>query len=99
MRSELWRPGRRPCSVSVSRVFEKTEAKPFSFGEKIVRLLHGQSIRPQSTSRRAKSGNKHKLLMMMDEFPSMGKLEIVQESLAFLAGYGLRFYLICQDLS
>ncbi len=37
--------------------------------------------------------------MMMDEFPSMGKLEIVQESLAFLAGYGIRFYLICQDLS
>ena len=26
--------------------------------------------------------------MMMDEFPSLGKLEIVQESLAFLAGYG-----------
>ncbi len=37
--------------------------------------------------------------MMVDEFPSMGKLEIVQESLAFLAGYGIRFYLICQDLS
>ena len=37
--------------------------------------------------------------MMVDEFPGMGKLEIVQESLAFLAGYGIRFYLICQDLS
>lgn len=88
------------CRVLADKMtFEKTEAKPFSFGEKIVRLLHGQSIRPQSTSRRAKSGNKHKLLMMMDEFPSLGKLEIVQESLAFLAGYGIRFYLICQDLS
>lgn len=88
------------CRVLADKMtFEKTDAKPFSFKEKIVRILHGQSIRPQSTSRRAKSGNKHKLLMMMDEFPSLGKLEIVQESLAFLAGYGIRFYLICQDLS
>ena len=88
------------CRVLADKMtFEKTEAKTFSFREKIVRLLHGQSIRPQSPSRRAKSGNKHKLLMMMDEFPSLGKLEIVQESLAFLAGYGIRFYLICQDRS
>lgn len=40
----------------------------------------------------------HKLLMMLDEFPSLGKLEIIQESLAFLAGYGFVFYLICQDM-
>ena len=31
---------------------------------------------------------KHRLLMMLDEFPSLGKLEILQESLAFVAGYG-----------
>lgn len=88
------------CRVLADKMtFEKTEGKSFSPGEKIVRFLRGQSIRPQSASRRAKSGNQHKLLMMMDEFPSLGKLEIVQESLAFLAGYGIRFYLICQDLS
>ncbi|MFC1350379.1 MAG: type IV secretory system conjugative DNA transfer family protein, partial [gamma proteobacterium symbiont of Phacoides pectinatus] len=42
---------------------------------------------------------KHRLLAMLDEFPSIGKLEILQESLAFLAGYGIKFYLICQDLN
>lgn len=42
--------------------------------------------------------HEHKLLMMLDEFPSLGKLEIIQESLAFLAGYGFVFYLICQDM-
>lgn len=36
---------------------------------------------------------------MIDEFPSPGKLEIIQESLAFLAGYGIKFYLICQDIN
>lgn len=49
--------------------------------------------------RRARACYKHRLLMMMDEFPSLGKLEIVQESLAFLAGYGIRFYIICQDVT
>jgi type IV secretion system protein VirD4 len=42
---------------------------------------------------------KHRLLMMLDEFPSLGKLEILQESLAFVAGYGIKCYLICQDLN
>ena len=41
----------------------------------------------------------HRLLGMFDEFPSLGKLEIFQESLAFMAGYGLKFYLICQDIN
>jgi type IV secretion system protein VirD4 len=36
---------------------------------------------------------------MLDEFPSLGKLEIFQESLAFIAGYGIKAYLICQDLN
>jgi type IV secretion system protein VirD4 len=42
---------------------------------------------------------KHRLLMMMDEFPSLGKLDIMQESLAFVAGYGIKCYIICQDIN
>ncbi|GGE90597.1 type IV secretory system conjugative DNA transfer family protein [Massilia psychrophila] len=42
---------------------------------------------------------KHRLLGMIDEFPSLGKLEILQESLASVAGYGIKFYLICQDIN
>ncbi|MGL5949249.1 MAG: type IV secretory system conjugative DNA transfer family protein [Aeromonas sp.] len=41
----------------------------------------------------------HRLLLMLDEFSSLGKLEILQESLAFLAAYGIKCYLICQDLN
>jgi type IV secretion system protein VirD4 len=37
--------------------------------------------------------------MMLDEFPSLGKLDIMQESLAFIAGYGIKCYLICQDIN
>jgi type IV secretion system protein VirD4 len=48
---------------------------------------------------RSKKTYKHRLLGMIDEFPSLGKLEILQESLAFVAGYGIKFYLICQDIN
>jgi type IV secretion system protein VirD4 len=37
--------------------------------------------------------------MMLDEFPSLGKLEIMQESLAFVAGYGIKCYIIVQDIN
>ncbi len=46
-----------------------------------------------------KANYKHGLLLMLDEFPSLGKIEIFQESLAFLAGYGIKCYLICQDIN
>jgi type IV secretion system protein VirD4 len=41
----------------------------------------------------------HRLLMLLDEFPSLGRLDIFQEALAFIAGYGLTTLLIAQDLS
>jgi len=48
---------------------------------------------------RPKAVYKHRLLLMLDEFPSLGKLDILQESLAFVAGYGIKCYLICQDIN
>ncbi len=44
-------------------------------------------------------GYRHRMLLLLDEFPALGKLEILQESLAFIAGYGLKAYLICQDIN
>lgn len=63
------------------------------------KLASGMTYEKIGESRRAKSPNTHKLLMLIDEFPSFGKLEVIQKSLAFLAGYGIRFYLIAQDLA
>jgi type IV secretion system protein VirD4 len=48
---------------------------------------------------RTKKAYKHRLLAMVDEFPSLGKLSILQESLSYVAGYGIKFYLICQDIN
>lgn len=46
-----------------------------------------------------KASYRHRLLLMLDEFPALGKLDILQESLAFLRGYGIQCYLICQDIT
>lgn len=43
--------------------------------------------------------HKHDLLMMTDEFPSLGKLEVFEESMAFVAGYGIKCYVIIQDFN
>lgn len=88
------------CRVLAGKmVFENTEARKLTHWEKLSRLLQGKPLAPMGGGRRAKSKHKHKMLLMLDEFPSLGKLEIVQESLAYLAGYGIRFYLICQDMA
>lgn len=62
----------------------------------IVRLL---ADRMDFENGRPKVHYRHRLLGMLDEFPSLGKLEILQESLAFVAGYGIKLYLICQDIN
>ncbi len=42
---------------------------------------------------------KNRLLLMLDEFTSIGKLDIFEKALAFMAGYGLKCYIIVQDLT
>jgi type IV secretion system protein VirD4 len=42
---------------------------------------------------------RHKLLMMLDEFPALGRLDFFETALAFMAGYGIRAYLIAQSLN
>ena len=89
----------QPVSVYVvTQPNDKSRLKPLIriFINMTVRLL---ADKMKFINGRAESCNHHRLLMMLDEFPSLGKLDIMQESLAFVAGYGIKCYLICQDLS
>ncbi len=76
--------------------FERIE-KELNWKQKLLKKL-GFSVMLHSMVKTKKT-YKHRLLGMIDEFPSLGKLEILQESLAFVAGYGIKFYLICQDIN
>lgn len=42
---------------------------------------------------------RHRLLLMMDEFPALGRLDFFETQLAYLPGYGIQAFLIVQDLS
>jgi type IV secretion system protein VirD4 len=42
---------------------------------------------------------KRQLLLMLDEFPALGRLDFFESALAFMAGYGIRTYLIAQSLN
>ncbi|MFN3727927.1 MAG: conjugal transfer protein TraG [Allosphingosinicella sp.] len=43
--------------------------------------------------------NRRQLLLMLDEFPALGRLDFFETALAFLAGYGVRAFLIAQSLN
>lgn len=41
--------------------------------------------------------HRHRLLMMLDEFPSLGRLQIIQDALPKCAGYGIKAFLAAQN--
>jgi type IV secretion system protein VirD4 len=47
----------------------------------------------------ASTPSQHRLLLMLDEFPALGRLDFFETALAFMAGYGLKSFLIAQSLN
>jgi type IV secretion system protein VirD4 len=67
----------------------------------LIRLMLNQIGRRLTESLDEVEGaeRKHKLLFMLDEFPALGRLDFFESALAFMAGYGLRAYLIAHSLN
>jgi type IV secretion system protein VirD4 len=42
---------------------------------------------------------KHRLLMLLDEFPQLGRLDFFEKMMGAMAGYGVKVYLVCQSLN
>lgn len=42
---------------------------------------------------------RHRLVMMLDEFPMLGRLEFFESMMGAMAGYGLKALLVCQSLN
>jgi type IV secretion system protein VirD4 len=64
----------------------------------IVRLILNQIGRRLTEELEAKR-RRHRLLLMLDEFPALGRLDFFESALAFMAGYGLKSFLIAQSLN
>ena len=43
--------------------------------------------------------DRRRLLLMLDEFPALGRLDFFESALAFMAGYGIKAFLIAQSLN
>lgn len=41
--------------------------------------------------------HKHRLLLMLDEFPSLGRMHVIEDALPKCAGYGIKCFLAAQD--
>ena len=66
----------------------------------LVRILANLVLRRLASGmKQAKPTYRHKLLLMLDEFPSLGRLAIMEEALAFIRGYGIQAMLVTQDLT
>ena len=83
----------------VVRPADKDRLKP------LMRLILNQIVRVLTRDEQKFEGGQpaksyeQRLLLMLDEFPSFGRLEVFQEALAYIAGYGLKAYLIMQDIA
>jgi type IV secretion system protein VirD4 len=85
--------GRRPVSLYlVVPPSDINRTKP------LIRLILNQ-IGRRLTEELTASGKRHRLLLMLDEFPALGRLDFFESALAFMAGYGLKGFLIAQSLN
>jgi type IV secretion system protein VirD4 len=64
----------------------------------LVRLILNQ-IGRRLTEKLEASRRRQRLLLMLDEFPALGRLDFFESALAFMAGYGLKSFLIAQSLN
>jgi type IV secretion system protein VirD4 len=75
---------------------------PYSDGERLSALL--RFTLSQMTRRllrdikgRQAQDNKHRVLLCLEEFPSIGKVDFLERDLGMVAGYGLKALLVCQS--
>lgn len=64
----------------------------------LIRLILNQ-IGRRLTEELEAGKNRHRILLMLDEFPALGRLDFFESALAFMAGYGLKAFLIAQSLN
>ena len=64
----------------------------------LIRLVLNQIGRRLTEELHAKN-RRDRVLLMLDEFPALGRLDFFESTLAFMAGYGLKAFLIAQSLN
>jgi type IV secretion system protein VirD4 len=100
-----WRSVTRACHWRISDLVEGERPAALS-GRAAQRHQPHQAAHPPHpqpdrapADRGADPGKRHRVLLMLDEFPALGRLDFFESALAFMAGYGLKAFLIAQSLN
>lgn len=62
----------------------------------LLRLMWSQ-IGRRLTEELNPTDNKHRLLLLMDEFPVLGRMEFFDSALAYIPGYGIKAFIVAQS--
>ncbi|WP_291078179.1 conjugal transfer protein TraG [Hyphomonas sp.] len=86
------------CPVSLYLVIPPSD---ISRTKPLIRLILNQIGRRLTEKLAGETDQKSRrqVLLMLDEFPALGRLDFFESALAFMAGYGLRAFLIAQSLN
>jgi type IV secretion system protein VirD4 len=90
---DLAAPGRPVSLYLVVPPSDIARTKP------LIRLVLNQIGRRLTEHLHDSCDRRTPLLLMLDEFPALGRLDFFETSLAFMAGYGIRAFLIAQSLN
>lgn len=88
-----------PSPISLYLITPQAHADRLAF---LVRVMLRQSLNSLMETVDADGRGRlkrHKLLMMLDEFPKLGPLPFLENALGEMAGYGIVAHLICQSFS
>ncbi|HCA7628196.1 TPA: conjugal transfer protein TraG [Pseudomonas aeruginosa] len=96
-----WRIADLIASASPVSLYLVVPPSDISRTKPLIRLILNQIGRRLTESLDGSDGiaRRHKLLLMLDEFPALGRLDFFETALAFMAGYGIRSFLIAQSLN
>lgn len=64
----------------------------------ITRIIMGLTGQMTYDEGRSKTAHKHRLLLMNDEFAALGRLDVFEKAMAYIAGYGIKACIIVQDI-
>lgn len=67
----------------------------------LIRILLVQMINlltPEMDYNNTSKNHKHRCLLLLDEFPAIGKMDVLEKGIGYVAGYGMKVMIILQSL-
>ncbi len=65
----------------------------------LLRLMLNQILKRLTEVAALKAGSTRRVLLMLDEFPQLGRLDFFEHALAYIRGYGIKACLVAQSLN